>query len=113
MGELWPSPASVRHNTFGSPFHGLMISDDVPSRFGPSHCGQSPPLTDEARAKLAQANKNQRMRMSPDSKCLARCHWQRDSINCLAGGRYLARGRFIQEYMQRGVAPLQAIFFRE
>src|SRR5262249_11317319 len=40
-GELCPSPTGTRQSTFNSPFHGLTISVLVPSRLGPSHCGQS------------------------------------------------------------------------
>src|SRR5947207_13803790 len=52
-GEECPSPTVARQSTFGGADHGLMISLVVPSRFGPSHCGQSP-----AESALAQTSVN-------------------------------------------------------
>src|SRR5262249_38334717 len=105
-GELCPSPTGTRHSTFGSPFHGLTTSVAVPSRRGPSHCGQSSAGAHSGRA--ARIARGGGRGMGGSFRVSGVRQGQGDAT--VVGRRCCRRRRrrIIQEDVQRGVPPAQA-----
>src|SRR5205807_287107 len=102
----FPSPTGCRQRTLGASFQAAIVSAEEPSRFGPSHCGQSAAWASAAHMRQASKLRSQIMntsRIIPERYVSADV--SRISITLLV--RPFGKGFLgvVQEMMERGIAP--------
>src|SRR5437867_2877772 len=113
-GELWPSPTGCFQSIVGVSFQGATVSWELPSRRGPSHCGQSAARTVAAKVKATKHTLAVFMAFPTGDPFSARAARALNG-SLIRGSRWCRRRVFgmIQKMVQGRVVPRNAVCLGE